>query len=70
VPPVVIKILAKIHISDAVFVTVSHIGWFFGFWIFTYSVACGIAATMRIFLLSKWFAALAAKDDSQKPPAP
>lgn len=65
-PPVMIKALSAMGISKSTFITATHVFWFSGFLVFIYAIGCGIAATMRVFRLSRWFAALASASPPDK----
>jgi hypothetical protein len=67
VPHLINKMIESFGISRNCFATVSHLFWFLGFWVFTYAIACGVASTMRIYQLSRWFGALAS---APLPPQP
>lgn len=53
------SLLKAAHIRTEHFVTASQVLWFPAFWLFLYSISCGVAATMRIFLMTRWFGRVA-----------
>jgi hypothetical protein len=58
VHPMLSRCLFTIGVSDEVFATATRVFWLLAFWAFTYGVLCGVAATMRVYMLSRWYAAL------------
>lgn len=57
------KLLEHLGVSQSVFIGLTHVWWFFGYWAFVYALACGVAATTRVYMLAKWFGALAQSSD-------
>ena len=55
VPDWLAGMLKNEHVSVALFARFTHWLSFFGYWLFLYAIVCGVPATMRIFILTKWF---------------
>lgn len=54
--------VAETGISQQSFIAFTKAFWFIAYWLFLYSILCGLAATFRVFLLSHWFEKVARLD--------
>jgi hypothetical protein len=61
--------LATIGISLNGFVWATRAVWFIGYLTFIYGILCGLAATMRIYRMSRWYAVMMQAEDEQPPKA-
>lgn len=64
------KLLHLLGIPLDVFVWLTRSAWFVGYFVFIYGILCGLAATMRIYRMSRWYASMMQSDNSPSPENP